>query len=952
MAVDYPTVNDRNVATPSRVELAATSGATGSGVYDVTPVTGAVVEEGTPINNSLFQAIKEYIDDGDSSGGFNNPAPATTSGTGAAYTVTIPEWEGVESLDDIAGIPFTIFPHVQSTSAGATLSVNGLPASRLGLTNIWGTGAYATTPTFIFGNGVPVVCVYSRVGSFLVLSVSGIPHGGSYVQYPWSASVLPTATASTSGIAPKPVVAESTDGVAYTCTIEEWKDVTSLSDIIGIPFSIIAQTTSASASATLSVNGLQASTLKPQANTTIGVASFSLNNWFVANRVIEVMFDGGFFRVLSTEAVPNGGNSVSYPWSGAAIQNTYMLQGRTLISSVNFNSYASVGNYFFTNATARSATNAPPGLYYGGTLTVAEVTGQYFLQEIRDLYGTIWVRLSVDNGATWTRWMNKGTTASSALLGPSFDATDANDIISPGYYSCEGLLPNIPIVSVGTLTIQELSFAEAGTNSVLQQFRPINTTDIYERYTTNGGTSWSAWQARPSAQDFAALEDRIANAERRISDLELGDATITTMVIDTLETGINSFAFALSDSGDYSIDWGDGGAEQSTGGTITHDYANGGVYTIRLQANNTTELSVYPAGTTTAPNLVSIKLDENITSFSNQCFRGTRITAIEIPDSITRIPTQCFYSAQRLEQIIMPNTVTSISAGAFANCRSLVELDIPESVKTIDSTQENYGCFYNCTALKEIVIPNSVTSYGSPYGSGYTTGLFSGCSALESVTLSENASIVWSDMFYGCSSLKTIQIPDAVTSLGSEMFYGCSSLETITGMNGVTDIRERCFLGCSSLKAFTVPSAVTTIGAGAFSQSALIEITIPATVTSFGEAAAGSRGVFQYCTGLTSVNFEGTLGDIGSNCFNGCTALERFTIPQATNRILYATFYGCTKLNKLTLLSETPPTLIDSAFTNVPFGDGIYVPSGTSEEYQTADVWATYAQYIKEEPVV
>lgn len=50
----------------------------------------------------------------------------TTAGTGAAYTATV---KGIDSL--VAGVNFTMIPHIDSTTTAPTLNVNGLGAKNI-----------------------------------------------------------------------------------------------------------------------------------------------------------------------------------------------------------------------------------------------------------------------------------------------------------------------------------------------------------------------------------------------------------------------------------------------------------------------------------------------------------------------------------------------------------------------------------------------------------------------------------------------------------------------------------------------------------------------------------------------------------------------------------------------------------------------------------------------------
>ncbi len=85
MAKTWPTVKDRNVATPSRVKLTTPVGIVGEPIYDIEPITGTVVEEGTPINKDLFEAIHTYVD-----------TPATTEVAG----VVKPDGTSIKVTED------------------------------------------------------------------------------------------------------------------------------------------------------------------------------------------------------------------------------------------------------------------------------------------------------------------------------------------------------------------------------------------------------------------------------------------------------------------------------------------------------------------------------------------------------------------------------------------------------------------------------------------------------------------------------------------------------------------------------------------------------------------------------------------------------------------------------------------------------------------------------------
>ena len=89
--------------------------------------------------------------------------PVTTSGTGAAYTATVP---GITSLT--AGVSFTMIPNVVSTTVSPTLNVNGLGAKQIRQRLSNGTVSTATGATANWlAAGKPVGIMYD--GAFWVV---------------------------------------------------------------------------------------------------------------------------------------------------------------------------------------------------------------------------------------------------------------------------------------------------------------------------------------------------------------------------------------------------------------------------------------------------------------------------------------------------------------------------------------------------------------------------------------------------------------------------------------------------------------------------------------------------------------------------------------------------------------------------------------------------------------
>ena len=107
------------------------------------------------------------------------------------------------------------------------------------------------------------------------------------------------------------------------------------------------------------------------------------------------------------------------------------------------------------------------------------------------------------------------------------------------------------------------------------------------------------------------------------------------------------------------------------------------------------------------------------------------------------------------------------------------------------------------------------------------SGLFSGRTALESVSLAAVTSI-GNEAFQGCASPINIS-PPLVTSIGGSTFSGCTSLTSMS-LPAATSIGDYAFSGYTSLTSVTLPATAPTKGSSIFasigSSSAYKPITI------------------------------------------------------------------------------------------------------------------------------
>ena len=259
-----------------------------------------------------------------------------------------------------------------------------------------------------------------------------------------------------------------------------------------------------------------------------------------------------------------------------------------------------------------------------------------------------------------------------------------------------------------------------------------------------------------------------------------------------------------------------------------------------------------------------------------------------IPNDITSIGDDAFFTCYDLTSVTIPNSVTSIGDSAFNGCGRLTNVTIGSGVTSIG----NYA--FDACGFTSIVIPSSVTSIG--------IGVFYYCDKLTSIEIPDGVTSIGNSAFRGCTGLTSCTIGSGVTSIDQNAFYQCSGLTSIIIPNGVTGIGEYAFYGCSGLTSCTIGSGVTSIGKGAFDGcSGLTSIDIPSGVTSIGNWA------FQNCRNLTNIVSNATTAPtIQSSTFRDVKTGGTLTVPQGSsgyntwmqNANYYLGLYNWTKVEQ------------------------------------------------------
>ena len=357
-------------------------------------------------------------------------------------------------------------------------------------------------------------------------------------------------------------------------------------------------------------------------------------------------------------------------------------------------------------------------------------------------------------------------------------------------------------------------------------------------------------------------------------------------------------------------------------------------------------------------NLSEITLPNKLTAIQRDTFSGcTNLEKITIGSGVKSIGAYAFNNCGNLTSVVIPNSVESLGDNIFRNCTNLASVKLGSSLLSI-----GYSAFEGCSSLTSIVIPASVTSidysafknlknlssvvFGS--GSNLTTlgrnysndGVFQGCTSIKSITLPDNLTAIQRDTFNGCSSLEKVKIGSGVKSVGDYAFYNCVNLASVTIPDNVESLGGGSFKNCSNLKSVKLGGSLLKIGYSSFEGcSNLTEITIPASVTDIDYSAFknlknltgvvfaqnsnltnlgknySGDGVFQGCTGITSIVLPDKLTAVCRDTFNGCTSLEKVTVGKHVVTINSYAFTGCIALKEI-ILPKALTTIENYAFKN------------------------------------
>ena len=221
----------------------------------------------------------------------------------------------------------------------------------------------------------------------------------------------------------------------------------------------------------------------------------------------------------------------------------------------------------------------------------------------------------------------------------------------------------------------------------------------------------------------------------------------------------------------------------------------------------------------------------------------------------------------KIQSAVIESGVQSISGGAFSGCSALEKVSISDTVAQID-----LNAFDGCTALAEF----EVAADNKAFFSADKKLLRCPVGKAADCTVPSGTVAIAGGAFKDCAKLERLVIPDSVTAIGKSAFENCAALKRITLPKSITKLEALTFSGCASLAEITLPDGLKALG----------------------------EKVFSGCAALKSVKIPAEVTVIPTEAFSGCSSLESITIPKNVSHINERAFDGCTALKKVDYLGS------------------------------------------------
>lgn len=288
--------------------------------------------------------------------------------------------------------------------------------------------------------------------------------------------------------------------------------------------------------------------------------------------------------------------------------------------------------------------------------------------------------------------------------------------------------------------------------------------------------------------------------------------------------------------------------------------------------------------------LASITFGNKLTAVPDYAFTGaTALSAITLPETITELGAQAFYSAQ-ITSVDLSH-IDVIGAQAFANT-PLTSVVLKEGAKI------GTGAFMNCDSLTDVANLDKAVEIGAYAFRG---------AAFEKVNLAAAESV--GDYAFALSAVKEVSFGENLATLGENPFYGCD-IETFGRKEKVTFGEQE--IGEELNENYSVGNSVKVVN-GVLYQSVPNGLELVS---------------YPKLKKATDYAVESGTVRISATAFAGNENLKHVTIASTVKALGDKAFYGCNNLSVAVFLGYDAPALeeeYDSTYAateNLPYNSG------------------------------
>ena len=262
-----------------------------------------------------------------------------------------------------------------------------------------------------------------------------------------------------------------------------------------------------------------------------------------------------------------------------------------------------------------------------------------------------------------------------------------------------------------------------------------------------------------------------------------------------------------------------------------------------------------------------------------------QVTNVILNTGMTEVQNLAFAVMPSLNTIQLPSSLMYHQGGTFGASGALATVSLPygtKDLKTCPVGTTEMGMFWRCKSLESFWMPDTVQTAGDY--------IFSLCSNLKQVHLSENLQAISKSMFYA-NNLTSIEIPEKVIRIDDYGFFQNKSLVLSIIPKNVTTIGKNAFRECEAITTIKMSNNVTSIGDSAFQNcKSLKTAVLSENITDLSDR------VFYNCIELTSIIIPSKVKTIGEWSFWGCVSLISFEMPESVVNIGKGALYNCNAL--------------------------------------------------------